>query len=64
VVLLQTNFVILVQIVNLRKNVEKHGALGFKLFHLGYTTSLSGHILKIGVNLVRILSRYILLLDY
>ena len=32
VVLLQTNLVVWVQIVNLRKNVEKHGALGFNYF--------------------------------
>jgi hypothetical protein len=31
-----------VQIVNLRKNVEKHGALGFNYFTYGITT-LSGY---------------------
>ena len=35
VVLLQTNLVVWVQIVNLRKNVEKHGALGLNYFTSG-----------------------------
>jgi len=44
VVFVQTNLVVVwVQIVNLGKNVEKHGALGFNYFASGITT-LSGHI--------------------